>query len=180
MRHVIPKNVSNDGGIMGGAFKKRNAAEAAIYLLLCIFVFKALFFVPLLPRLIAFGVVALIPSAVMLVGIADQSLVEFLSTMIRYRRRKDIIPYLIQVENPEETPDTLVGRWEKKKEDKKRRKEEKKAQKQRVKEFDKLNKDSSKQQKKEKKRKRKRNTDIEEKKAKKEKKHGKRRKKRDS
>jgi len=129
MRHVIPKNVSSDGGIAGGAIKQRNAVEAGIYIFVCFLVFKSiLFFLPIIAKLITFTIVGIMPAAVMLIGIADQSAVEFVTTKLRYMRRKDIIPYVIQTENIEDDPKTLVEKYQRKFDAKSKKKEEKQEQ----------------------------------------------------
>ena len=144
LRHVIPVNVSSDGNLFGGIIKKRNALEAGIVLLLGIIFFKVFAIIPLIPKIVIFFIVFLLPAGVAAIGINDQSVVEFLFLMFNYKRRSDIIPYQLQVENVEEVPTDIFKKHKYKKEKRKKKKAEKKASKQRLKEFDKREKEKRK------------------------------------
>jgi len=98
--HIIPVNVSQDGGWLGGMVKKRNAIEAFVVIMLGLLVCVAILgFLPALVRVIIFFILFMLPAVVAIVGINDQSASEYVITSIKYRNANDIVPYLIQTEN---------------------------------------------------------------------------------
>lgn len=91
MRAVIPPNFDDNGGVLGGLVKKRNAVEAGIFLAL----FAILFFVSLsnigsilLSALIL--VIGVIGTVFLAIGIGDESVSQFIFTTIKYRRSREI------------------------------------------------------------------------------------------
>lgn len=110
-KHVIPVNIGSDGKIFGGLIKKRNFYEAIGFFLFGFFIVKTILApLPLIPKTVCFVFVAILPTVIALVGIGDQSILEALFTYIAYRRRKDILPYNIQVDTVTDEPVDFIGR----------------------------------------------------------------------
>lgn len=88
MRVPIPPNYNDDGNILGGILKKRNAVEAGVYLALIFLLYK-LFFSGNIFVLSLFILLALFGAFIFAIGLGDQSVCTFLGLKIRYKFVKD-------------------------------------------------------------------------------------------
>lgn len=138
--YYFPVNVDDDGGVFKGRIKKRNLIEAVILFAVMLLIWK-LFTFPfgLTVKVISF--VALeIPTVVFsIIGVKGDSLLEYIETLITFKRRKRMMVYRLpinisevrQVEEPENKHQDLSRKEKKviKKEKKKQEKLEKKLEK---------------------------------------------------
>lgn len=140
-KHIIPVNISADGNLFGGAIKKRNAIEAAGILLIGVAILKfILFALPFIIKACVYFLISIVPAVLALIGIGDQSMLEWISNTRSYRKGKDVIPFLIptQEEEEEEYTDDILEQYaikfEKKKKKRRERAEKKRQEKQRARE----------------------------------------------
>lgn len=125
-KHIIPKNISDNGDFFNGEIKKRNLYEAVGIFLVGLLIHKVAFFaVPFIYKTILFLIFVILPTAFAVVGINDKSLLEALGNIIRYYRMRDILPYSLQTDND----DVLLSKEDAKAKEKEERKALKRARK---------------------------------------------------
>ena len=91
--YIIPANVTDNGNVINGNIKKKNAYEAAAILFVgVIFCFILLGFLHLIPKLIIFTVFVML-SLVAVVGIKGDSLIETLLEAFFFNKKKRTMKY---------------------------------------------------------------------------------------
>lgn len=101
--YVIPTNIADNGNVLNGYFKKKNAYEAAFFLFIgAILSVVFLGFLPMIPRLIVFGIF-LILAFISLAGIKGQSFIEFLLEVVFFKRKKRVMKYRLPRKEIEKT-----------------------------------------------------------------------------
>ena len=93
IREYIPPNLAENGGMLGGIIKARNAIETVIVIMLAVFIGKGIghFAPPLIATAITI-VIALIAGAVSLIGINGEPLSIFIFNVINYRKTSGYVP----------------------------------------------------------------------------------------
>lgn len=93
-RHIIPRNISDTGSMLGVS-KYRNMAEAGV-IFICDLFFNliVLRMLTLVVKVIIFTML-LIPVVIAITGIEDRSLSEYVIDVMRFKRMKGITKYKI-------------------------------------------------------------------------------------
>ena len=107
--YIIPTNIADNGNVLKGYFKKKNAYEAAAILSIGLVVSVLLLgFLPVMPRVVVFCLFFIF-SMLALAGVKGESFVEFLLEKIFFKRKMRVMKYrLPRKEEPKES------RWKKK------------------------------------------------------------------
>lgn len=91
MRVIIPPNFDDNGGVLMGLLEKRNAAEAGIFLGIMITLLIILAKVISSAIFFAFYIIfAIAGTAIFAIGIGDDSVLQFIIILIKYRSNKGI------------------------------------------------------------------------------------------
>lgn len=104
MEEFIPKNIEDNGGVLGGYFKKRNAIEAGIAVGFIFFLFRFLLpFVPVLFRLIIGIALACVIGFFFLMGINNQPVSIAVLDYINFIKTRCVVSLAKPM--PEKTPE---------------------------------------------------------------------------
>lgn len=90
MRVPIPPNFDDNGGLMGGLVKKRNAVEAGVFLALLFLLYKIFFKFNIFILSIVI-IIAVLGAAMLLIGLGDQSFCTVLFNRLKYRKSKTVV-----------------------------------------------------------------------------------------
>jgi len=99
MRAYIPPNLDDNGGVLGGLVKKRNALEAFIYIGFILLLVKIL--MPILSPIvliITFVVLGLPGTILFLAGIDGQPISRMVIRRIRYKKNKGVFTLRMPIE----------------------------------------------------------------------------------
>ena len=100
--YIIPSNVTDNGNVVRGLFKKKNAAEAVVVLAIgAVISFLFLSFLGFLVRMGVFIFFALL-SAIVVVGIKGESFGEYVLETTLFKKKKRSMKYRLPRKNYEE------------------------------------------------------------------------------
>lgn len=100
MRAVIPPNFDDNGGVLGGLVRKKNAVEAGVFLAISmILFFLALTRIGSIFLSAVLLMVAICGSAFFAIGIGDESVISFVISAMRYRRKKEVATLMMPSDN---------------------------------------------------------------------------------
>lgn len=99
MRAYIPPNLDDNGGVLGGLVKKRNALEALIYIGFILLLVKILIpVVSPIVLIIAFVVLGIPGTILFLAGIDGQPISRMVIRRIRYKKNKGVFTLRMPIE----------------------------------------------------------------------------------
>lgn len=108
--YVIPANITDNGNVIRGQFKKKNAYEAAAFIAVgLILSVLILGFIPLIARGIIFFIFLML-AMIALAGIKGESLIEFILEKIFFGRKKRVMKYRLPRREAQKE-----SKWDKKK-----------------------------------------------------------------
>lgn len=99
MRAYIPPNLDDNGGVLGGLVKKRNALEALIYIGFILLLVKILIpVVSPIVLIIAFVVLGIPGAILFLAGIDGQPISRMVIRRIKYKKNKGVFTLRMPIE----------------------------------------------------------------------------------
>ena len=126
--YIFPVNMSDDGGVLGGWFKKRNLIEAIVLLAAGVMIWR--FFsipLPIAGKVILFILLAVPGPILAVAGLGSRSLGEWVSERISQSKRARIMTFRIPREEEQKKSLFSVKEVPAKKQKKQKAKENKKA-----------------------------------------------------
>ena len=102
--YVIPTNIANNGNVLRGYFKKKNAYEfAAIVATGLLISVLLLGFLPIIPRIVVFGVFLII-GFLALAGVKGQSFIEHTLEVFFFKKKRRVMKYRLPRKDIDKTP----------------------------------------------------------------------------
>lgn len=110
-QYFIPINIGDDGGVLGGRFKKRNMIEAVVIGLLLTLVWKIIFYpYDIIIKIVAYIILVIPVVLFAIVGVNNESFLEFLLEYLAYKKKKRKMKFRLPMKLSEKRKKKLLGK----------------------------------------------------------------------
>ena len=111
VQYFIPINIGDDGGVLGGRFKKRNMIEAVIIGLLLTLVWKIICYpYDIIVKVVAYIILVIPVVLFAIVGVNNESLLEFLLEYLAYKKKRRKMKFRLPMKLSEKRKKKLLGK----------------------------------------------------------------------
>lgn len=110
-QYFIPINIGDDGGVLGGRFKKRNMIEAVVIGLLLTLVWKIIFYpYDIIIKIVAYIILVIPVVLFAIVGVNNESFLEFLLEYLAYKKKRRKMKFRLPMKLSEKRKKRLLGK----------------------------------------------------------------------
>ena len=110
-QYFIPINIGDDGGVLGGRFKKRNMIEAVVIGLLLTLVWKIIFYpYDIIVKIVAYIILVIPVVLFAIVGVNNESFLEFLLEYLAYKKKRRKMKFRLPMKLSEKRKKKLLGK----------------------------------------------------------------------
>lgn len=110
-QYFIPINIGDDGGVLGGRFKKRNMIEAVVIGLLLTLVWKVIFYpYDIIVKIVAYIILVIPVVLFAIIGVNNESFLEFLLEYLAYKKKRRKMKFRLPMKLSEKRKKKLLGK----------------------------------------------------------------------
>lgn len=110
-QYFIPINIGDDGGVLGGRFKKRNMIEAVVIGLLLTLVWKIIFYpYDIIVKIVAYIILVIPVVLFAIIGVNNESFLEFLLEYLAYKKKRRKMKFRLPMKLSEKRKKKLLGK----------------------------------------------------------------------
>ena len=110
-QYFIPINIGDDGGVLGGRFKKRNMIEAVVIGLLLTLVWKIIFYpYDIIIKIVAYIILVIPVVLFAIIGVNNESFLEFLLEYLAYKKKRRKMKFRLPMKLSEKRKKKLLGK----------------------------------------------------------------------
>lgn len=110
-QYFIPINIGDDGGVLGGRFKKRNMIEAVVIGLLLTLIWKIIFYpYDIIVKIVAYIILVIPVVLFAIIGVNNESFLEFLLEYLAYKKKRRKMKFRLPMKLSEKRKKKLLGK----------------------------------------------------------------------
>ena len=110
-QYFIPINIGDDGGVLGGRFKKRNMIEAVVIGLLLTLVWKIIFYpYDIIVKIVVYIILVIPVVLFAIIGVNNESFLEFLLEYLAYKKKRRKMKFRLPMKLSEKRKKKLLGK----------------------------------------------------------------------